>query len=361
MAILESDIGQRFWFLSSAIKAWWGDVVSLTPSPIKTLFAEPEPQWLIELGPDHLSVLEKRDRRFESAAELHDWRDQEEGLASFLAMTGILTPKMASKGIVVLQKEMLMKRTFSLPLQAEINLARLLEAQLDTLTPFTADEALVGWTVTNRHLSDRRLQVDLLLTPKAKLDGLIHIFNQATGRDPICRYRGNDASNELITLKPLTSKREAHPISTWLTATAIGLLILAQAVPISLLDRKIDSLNSQIATNQVAVSDSLAVRRKLDDLRSNLTLLSQRDANAGSSLSLLQELTRVTPDDASFDRVLQSPGTVEINGTAADAYALLGQFQDIRGVSGARFMAPVVADPKLGKHRFRLVLTLEEG
>jgi general secretion pathway protein L len=361
MAMMDTDLGQRLWLLSSAFKAWREDVSRATPAMIKSAFQDPEPEWIIELGAEHLSVLERRDGSMESAAELHDWQDQEDALASFLMVTGILSPKTAKRGVVSLQSEMLMKRSFSLPLQAEVNLSRLLAAQLDTLTPFIADEALVGWRVTERHLSQRRLQIDLYVAPQAKLLGLAEVLRQASGLEPVFCFSVADDPGNPVKLRKLSESQTRESRSAGLlTLITLGLLVLAQLIPITLLDQKVSSLEDQIAANQAAVGDSLRVKQKLDDLNSSLSLLSDRNLESRSRLMFLRSLTDTIPDSASVDRILQTKDKVEINGMAADAYALLGLLQELDGVIGGRFLAPVVADEKIGKHRFRLALTLED-
>lgn len=371
MTILETEIGQRLWFVTSALKAWWEDVMSFTPASLRTLFQPQEPDWILELDADHLSVLEMREGQLESSAELHDWRDQEESLPSFLKVTGILAPKKAARGIIVLQNEMVMKRSFSLPLQAEIKLDRLLAAQLDTLTPFGPDEALVGWVIGRRYLSTRKLQVDLYVAPKKALQGLIDLFAHGTGDVPEFRYdlnssRGSSSggsgggSGNKVVLASLAGKRPvSRPSLSLLASIALALFALGQVLPIMSLGAQVAALEEQVLANQSDVQDSLAVKQRVEGLRHNLAALSERGNGSGSSLTLLRELTQVVPDGAWFDRVLQQDTKVEINGVADDAYVLLGLLQGLEEVRDAKFLAPVVADEKLGKHRFRLVLTLE--
>ena len=138
-------------------------------------------------------------------------------------------------------------------------------------------------------------------------------------------------------------------------------LLLPALMPLALKHQALER-----ATRHVATIEPMAapLRQKLDQLRSQTTVVDELRQDVEGSLplaSVLDRLAQALPDDTWLDRCEASGDRIRISGftgNAADLIALLGRQPDF---SDVRTTSATVRDERQGKERFAVELRWRSG
>ena len=247
-----------------------------------------------------------------------------------------------------------------LPRAAEHDLERVLEFEMDRLTPFTAERVLYGFRRLGIADAGRKIEIELAVLPstsaRAALDRL-----QGLGLAP----RRIELAGPTATAAPLElrGRREvghrrggrrgiALALGLYAIATALILAWLGWAY----LERRaeITGLAARIATAQASNTELGALRRELAGLAAVNQRIEQERRQRPSAAVLLEVLSRLLPDEVWLTELELDRRTVRIGGFADDPAALIPLLAGSPHLSEIGFAAPSVRDPESGRVRFTI-------
>jgi general secretion pathway protein L len=237
----------------------------------------------------------------------------------------------------------LLDKRLSLPLAAERDLGRVLRYEMDSETPFSADEVYWDWSVESRDSKQGKLTLHLFLIPHARLARLLGLLRLA-GLEPgwIEAARGDGAA---VTLPLVRHLRPAGSpgslVCSLVRATCLALAIVAAAMPLIRQRQAIDAVDARIAAARPAADEALKLRAQLDGSAGAGGIVQTERARLADPLTVLAGLTSVLPDDTYLSDFVLKEHKINITGQSADATRLIGAIAGSAEFRNPSFAAPV--------------------
>lgn len=261
--------------------------------------------------------------------------------------------------VLCLPADKVLTRSLTLPLAAEENLREVLSFEMDRQTPFTAEQVYYDFSVVARSAAERTLTVDLMLVTRRMLDELLdRLDHRGLHPDRVtinCGERGGFAA---INLLP-AGKRQRKAVTPQLVNLALGalaVLLLISAASLPLLDKrqKIKALEPLLETAGANAKEALRLRKEVDQLTANSRFLTDKKQSSRPVLEIMDELTRILPDDTWITRLDIKGSELEIQGQSASAAALIPLIESSSILQNPRFRSPVTQIPRSDVERFHL-------
>lgn len=146
----------------------------------------------------------------------------------------------------------------------------------------------------------------------------------------------------------------------WLTAfIALALLAFAFQIPLEARRATEQALKGDVARARLRADTTMAMRKELDRLLATDRLLQQRKLEAPSGVAVMEELTRLLPDQTWIASLQINQREVRLTGYAPTAASLVGLLDGSEQFGTPSFQSPVTQDARSGKERFSLSFALE--
>lgn len=336
----------RFW-------QWWsGELVELIPMRWRSRGEGSErtlhyTAGAFELGEGQRVPLNKA----ESDPMLATWRTRTEGRSGLL---------------VTLADEDLLSKTISLPAATQANLSTVLGFELDRHTPFSKDQASFGYRVTARDRSHQRIEVELFVLPNALRTRIISALDavdlQPTRILPQSVI-GDKQFRESLNLLP-EIQRHKSPGRRVLRSRPV-LIVLLCSLGVGALfyqrEQRLLELQEMVGPKQIVAEKAQAIRTELETLESGGRYLYERKLAMPANLVILDELTRLIPDDTWLNRFELEGRELRIQGESSNTSQLIGLLEQASMFTGVSFTSPVTINPRSNKERFSLTATVVGG
>jgi Tfp pilus assembly protein, ATPase PilM len=258
-----------------------------------------------------------------------------------------------------------LRRVVELPAAAEENLREVIAFDLERQTPFSAEQVYHDARVVRRMPERHRIAVELTVIPRAQVDPALDalqswgvVVNGIEVADPV-------GPKKLI---PLASQSAAAPagrgmriVTAALALVAAGLIVSLFAVPLVRQAREIEILAAEVAKAKKVAESARKTQEQIDHLTALDRFLIERKTARPPSVALLDELTRIVPDDSWLYRVRFNGDEVQTFGYSAAASNLIGPFETSPLFKDPQFMAPLMRDPRVDAERFTISLQVEKA
>jgi len=338
---------------------WWSsELWMLLPDSIRRLAnIEPE-RWVIQWLDTEIEVVREDGGqnpaaprfRFSTAAP------SEAALAALRHLGSDRTP--ATEVILELPSQRALRREVHLPLAAEENLREVLGYAMDQETPFKAGQVYYDFRVLERVTATKRLRVELVAIPRASLDEILgKLVPFGLHPDRVRTPEAGGSGNE-INLLPLDRRRVKTPVwqgrNLVLAAAAVGLLAGVVTVPLIQKQRSITVIEDRIAevkTKARAVDD---LHRQLEVLAGDSRFLIEKKKATPVTIGVLDELTRVLPDDTWLYQFEINGMEMTMQGESSTSSAVIGLIEASPLFKNASFRSPVTQNRLTGAERFNL-------
>ena len=248
-----------------------------------------------------------------------------------------------------------------LPRAAEPDLERVIEFEMDRLTPFPADQVLYGFEQLRTAAGGAKIEVDLAVLPKGRAERALGRLRDLGITPEQLELAGPAASDRCLALHPRRShvggaKAKRHrfklALAAYLLLTAailgwLGWLIASEHAGSLALSKRIDAAeaaNTEIADLRRDIAALAAVNGRLDEERR------QRP----SAAVLLEALSRLLPDEVWLAEFSLDDRQVRLSGFAPDPAALIPILTGSPHLRDIGFAAPSVRDPSSGRVRFAI-------
>lgn len=251
-------------------------------------------------------------------------------------------------------------RTLELPRGATAFLDGIVRAQIDRLTPWSAQDAAFGWAAPEP-AAEERIALLVAATARARLAGPVAALRALGARSvrvstlPPGPEEGagrirvlNDAA-----AAPAGTARIRQGLLGGLAGAAVlaTLALFAGEIAGARLDAGREEIEAQIAARRRVLA---AGREGQGREGAAVRALEQRKREVPSGVLVLEALSRVLPDDTFLSEMQMDADRVQITGVSADAPALIGLLERSRAFSEATFVAPTTRQPGESGERFHI-------
>ncbi len=237
----------------------------------------------------------------------------------------------------------LLEREVMLPLAAEEQLARVLQYEMDRLTPFKADDVYWGFEVTTRDRDLGSLRLRLSLVPRAGLAVLMAAVQAAGAAPALLEVALNDGRVRRLRMQQTDTRRaqarrRAFVLVVWACA---GLAVAAVVQPFVLQSIARARIERQIAGLQPGLTRVDALRRRIAATAAGAGAFAAEQGRVGDALQMLAAVTGILPDDTYLTRFELRDRTLTLEGNSAAAAKLIGALSADPLIRDAGFAAPV--------------------
>ncbi|MEE4304817.1 MAG: PilN domain-containing protein [Wenzhouxiangella sp.] len=352
--------------LPGFLKWWRGELAGLFPRSLRERMIPPRPQlWLVP---------QAEDRRFTvwAGGDSPDLRDtfgasEDAGLLRdrWQELLGGFEDGQPEIRLCLPPEDML-HCPVELPLAVESNLTESLRYQLDQVTPFSADQVYFDYDIVERDAEHGRLKIDLRLATRSRVDALRERLSAIGIRPHAIDCLGGDAGHpdcEGFNMLPL-AERPRHVYRrariNWLLASGL-VLVLAVVMVESLFlhQRTVDRLQSEVDALRGEADQVLALQRELQDALAAANFLAERRRRQPVSVEVLDEVTRILPDDIWLTQMQMRGNELMIQGLADQSQRLIELINESALLAEAEFRGSVSIDPGSGRERFNAEARIE--
>jgi general secretion pathway protein L len=267
----------------------------------------------------------------------------------------------STQTIVRFSNDDVMTTRLTLPRATEHDLRSVLGFEMDRHTPFTAKQVYFDFEVTNR--TAEQITLDLFIIPKSIAGELLDAMRAAN-----IQFEGatiGDDETVRASLIPNSYLRDAGSAARtshrrrWRTVLALALLVyLLPAVSLTVynsgLQAEVDSLSAESA-------DLLLAKQQLADLLVPSRYFSQLRNTTPRAIDILDELSRLVPDNTWVTSFRIEDTSVNIVGESADAAALIGLLDGSEHLIDSHFTSPVTRNSSTAKDRFSIAADIPGG
>lgn len=247
-------------------------------------------------------------------------------------------------------------RPLELPRAAAPFLDGIVRAQIDRLTPWSAPQALYGWTPPEETTDDQRIRLEVAATPRALVAALIARL-EGLGTGPVSVTASEPGTGRTIALLKETAERPASGsrLRKGLLAGLGGAALLATAALLVSdfaargLDDERASLDARIATTRRLL---MAARDGAAEGGPAVRALAQRKREVPAAVLVLDDLSRVLPDDTYVTDLELDGSQVRMAGVSAAPADLIRLLEQSGRFTRATFVGPTTPLPKGGGERF---------
>jgi general secretion pathway protein L len=240
---------------------------------------------------------------------------------------------------------------------------------MDRHTPFSAEDVFFTQRVVSRDRAAEKIAVELVVVPKrsaAQLtDRLANIGITASSmvvglRDGEIEVGEFLACSNLLTRERKTPNRSAIRQSRrWLELAVAVLAVMALLIPAAhdgLVGR---SLQQEVDVAKIAASRAQDARMQLQDLVQPGEEFQRLRSSKPLAVAVLDEITRVVPDDTWLDRVEIDEGLIRVHGESEQASVLLALFENSDMFSDASFSSTITRNARSEQDRFAIEATID--
>ncbi len=285
-------------------------------------------------GPPSVDILARRKGRDEA---LGHFTLDPQGIAALRASVAGQGPA----AVLRLPPELLLEQQAVLPIAADRDPERVLQYEMDRITPFTADELFWTWSVERRDRAQGRLYLRLLLVPKARLAPVLGVLREAGLRPAALEAMDPVGPARRIALDRAQPARWRRRALVAAAAACAVLAVAAVAVPFGVQSIQGNRVEQQIATLRPQVDQAEALRRRILSSTAGTDVFEQQRGRVGDALQTLATLTDVLPDDTFLNELTLRARVLTISGQSAGAARLIAALAAERSIRNPAFAAPV--------------------
>jgi len=341
--------------------SWWtGELVALLPESMRGALLGGQ-RLFLEMDQETLVV-----SRISSGAGLELGRQHltpEGGLQGDLAklLHG------ARELVFCLPRQQVLYKTVDLPLAAEENLRQVLTFEMGRLTPFKADQVYFDCSVLSRDRNKKSLQVQLILAPRREIDSQLERLQRfGIQLDRMTHNCGMTGEYDPVNLLPEERRARRGGTLVGVVNLLLGVVVLLLllgviALPIWAKYERVKTLEPQVAVAAEAASEAGRLRDELDRLKQSSGFLVKKKRDSLLVLQLLDELTRLLPDDTWLSHLELKGKEVQIRGQSMASAALIPIIESSPVLHNARFRSPVTQNRQTHFERFHISAEIEAG
>ena len=243
---------------------------------------------------------------------------------------------------MILPSEGVLFRSLDFPRQAEDFLDGMIRTQIDRLTPWSADDAVFGWS-SPAIAGPERIELTLAATSKQEIQSLVQLASNL-GVESIAAFAVSPAGDEPQKIRVLDQSLRGAAGRGMDTPRALRAILLSAgaAAAASLLVATYvgDSLDTEQQQLTGQISQRRAALRLNSGSGSAFGLLAKRKQTSPSSVVVLEALSQALPDDTYVTELRIDGDKVQVAGMTQNAPSLIRLIERSPQFARATFFAP---------------------
>jgi general secretion pathway protein L len=256
----------------------------------------------------------------------------------------------------------------TLPRATSGNLRQVLGFEMDRHTPFSVDQVYYDFRIKRQ--IDQQIVIDLVVVRRAAVDGILDQLAAATvavtGIDLDSAAAGAQAAPPIeFNLSPEDRVRRTRPgtsiINRWWPWALAALCAIALTLPLMVRHLAESNLAVELTESRAAAADVQRTREELNQKLVPITVFTGLRGQSPRSVDVLNEMTRLLPDNTWLSRFEIAGDKVSVQGESRDAAALIAIIEESELFSGARFSSPITRNPSTERDRFTIEATSVPG
>jgi general secretion pathway protein L len=256
-----------------------------------------------------------------------------------------------------------LRTVITLPDAVIHDLDRVLAFELDRRTPFAAPEVHFGYRIEAREPAGM-IRVALVVVPRRVVATATDALRRLGAKAKEVEVAGvNDEAPIALRMgesgaRPPRKQRRLLRIGTVLMV----LLAVAAALPqLKQREATIDTLRRDATALQAQAKEAEKVRDRIARLQTERQYLAARRGRDVSLNGVLNQLSKLLPDDTWLVRVHISSDRIVLAGYSGASSNLIRLLAESKLVEAPRFASPVVRDDQLKRESFTITATLPTG
>lgn len=150
-----------------------------------------------------------------------------------------------------------------------------------------------------------------------------------------------------------TVKRGGHTIM-FLAASTIILFLAVLYLPLIQQTQQIKNLEDELKSKRQVAMGLQKSKEERNQIINQINFLENKKSNAISSIEIIDELTRIIPDDSSLTRLVIKKDKLQIQGESSNASSLIQIIESSERYLNAKFRSPVTKNNVTGKDKFHV-------
>ena len=250
-----------------------------------------------------------------------------------------------------------LRRRLNLPLAAQENLRQVLGFELDRQTPFRSDQVYYDCRVLGVDPVARQISAELVLAPRAELDGELQRVAQAgLALDRVDADDEEERRSLGVNLLPPERRAQRRDwnlrINVALGAAALVLLLLAMNQSVANREAALGELRDQVDKSKREARAVGQLRTELADAVEGANFLAERRRQQPVVIELLHDVSARLPDDTYLSRFALNNGDVQLQGLSAEASKLVPILQHSDLLDSPAVQGAITPDPRTKKEQF---------
>lgn len=345
-----------------AFLSWWGsNLIFLVPNRLRLLLWPERPSLIMRPVGDQLSI------SFFALGQERELGSYPLGAAGEPARTQLFAehPSMQDADqVLLLTPEVSLLRRFKLPYAAAENLNQVVAFELDRLTPFKPDQVYYSARILERLNEIKQLRIELAVVMRDTLDPLLDTMTQS-GWQPVRVDIDSDAAfakrHDLLP-GPFRVPGKRGPLGAAAGAGCVLIFVLFMLLwlPVSMGESLVAQLRAEIKSVTKLSTEVEALKQEAEQITHDNGFMLRKRREEPAMLDVLEELTRVIPDDTWLNG-LQYQGKLVMQGQSPAASALIEKLESSPYFKAVSFASPVTKDAANGQERFQISTEVVNG
>lgn len=341
---------------------WWtGELLSMVPENIRKLLGAGTEYLILTLDDHGIALAHYKDGVENPLVHFLPHETGDEAKSKFLKDH----PQLQDLKIVLrLTPTQGLRKQIKLPMAAVENLGQVVSFEMDRLTPFKSDQVYFSTFILNRFKATRQILVELVLTPRAKLDAILSQV-ASSGWQPEIIYLTGDAKPGAYNLLPAQFKPAKNPwpdyINLGLSISTVSLLLLLIILPIWSARTESQRLKGEVSRTTKIAREVQSMQEESEKLLHQARFLQDKKHTEPVLVDALEELSRVIPDGTWLNGLQFNNRRVIIQGQSPSASSLIQRIEASAFFQNVSFVSPVTKDTANGLERFQIAADAANG
>lgn len=343
---------------------WFGELAAVVPSRLRRLVSGTSQKLVLEFAAEEVVVGADTAGDYRELGRidtsLRDHASRRRAMAKLVRKLG----RGRTNATIRLSQDKILQKAIRLPLATEENLREVLGFEMDRHTPFKSGEVYYDHRIIERNDQAQEIMVEFAVAPRALVDNAVGKTREFDLNPIAVEISGDDAAGDnVFNLLPFEQDggkgRNGGRLTFALALLALLLSALAVYIPMDRERREAEHLLDRVATAKVGAERAARLRDEIKDTIEAGEFLVNKKRQTPAVIKLLDELTRLFPDDTWLLQFQQQGSNITVAGYSARASDLVGVMEQSPYFKDAEFRSIVAQDVNVGLERFQISAHVE--
>ena len=260
--------------------------------------------------------------------------------------------------ILLVADEKVLRKTILLPLAALENLREILGFEMDRQTPFLVEQVYFDYLLEENGEGNNQLKVQLFASPKEHIDQMLRLLDSWHIKPNVINVIDPEINISSLNLLPAekrnTDSNRANKLTLLLVITAFCLFLAVLYVPLIKQDDLLNQLEIEISNSRDVVTKLKDLKLQKDALFDKASFLDSKHNDYIPVIDVLNELTRIIPDDTWLIRFSLSNGEIQLQGESSIASSMIQSIESSDILTDVKFRSPVINNEATRKDKFNI-------